>query len=252
VNVFRRRPRVRPIVRGNLVRVGRRLSPAHLMRVRSILSYLEVGHWLSLVADGSEVRQAQDRFGVFSVALEHLRADRTVYLEFGVFEGETLRWWSAALGSPQARFFGFDSFEGLPERWRGLSAGAFGTDAIPVIEDERVSLIVGWFEDTLPQFELPPYDQLIVNIDSDLYTSARTILTWLESRLRPGDLISFDEFADRDHEMRALFEFLVASQIRVRPLAIGGGGEQLLLEVLETTSEDSTNRSGSQTEVPEL
>jgi hypothetical protein len=36
------------------------------------------------------------------------------YLEFGVWEGNVLRWWTSRNRDPGSAFFGFDSFEGLP------------------------------------------------------------------------------------------------------------------------------------------
>lgn len=40
------------------------------------------------------------------------------YLEFGVFQGETILYWADKKKEPQSRFYGFDTFTGLPERWR--------------------------------------------------------------------------------------------------------------------------------------
>src|SRR5277367_3439257 len=40
------------------------------------------------------------------------------YLEFGVYRGESMRSWLASLSRPDSRFAGFDTFTGLPERWR--------------------------------------------------------------------------------------------------------------------------------------
>jgi hypothetical protein len=78
---------------------------------------------------------------------------------------------------------------------------------------------------------VPEHDQLIVNIDCDLYSSADTVLRWLEPHLRPGTLVYFDEFPDRDHEMRALQELLSRSDYRFVPVAIGRGGMHWLFEV---------------------
>ena len=35
------------------------------------------------------------------------------YLEFGVFQGESLRSWTQIDSHPESRFYGFDSFKGL-------------------------------------------------------------------------------------------------------------------------------------------
>ena len=111
------------------------------------------------------------------------------------------------LSHTEARLVGFDSFEGLTEDWRpGLGTGHFATGEPPKIDDDRVSFEVGWFDDTLSKFEIPEYDQLIINVDSDLYSSAVRVLTWAEPYLMEGTRIYFDEFPDRDHEMRAFNE----------------------------------------------
>jgi hypothetical protein len=208
------------------------LSASTLANLRSVLSYLELGRWIAAIAtsDGAVVRVATD-FDVFAVALRHVTGNRPLYLEFGVFEGRSMRWWSGNLKNANARLLGFDSFEGLPEDWRpGIGKGAFGTGGPPTIDDSRVEFVAGWFDETLPRFRLPPHDQLIVNIDCDLYASAATVLRWLEPRLTSGALIYFDELPDRDHEMRALFEWLERIPGRVRPLAMGAGGLHWLFE----------------------
>ena len=58
------------------------------------------------------------------------------YLEFGVYRGASILWWADRNRHPDSRFFGFDSFEGLPESWElgigGLNKGALTTDgAVP-------------------------------------------------------------------------------------------------------------------------
>ena len=176
---------------------------------------------------------APDRFGVFAAALGRISGVAPLYLEFGVFEGETMRWWSRHLAHPKAVFVGFDSFEGLPEDWRpGFGRGEFATDGPPEIEDPRVKFVAGWFDETLPVFEIPRHDQLIVNVDADLYSSAVTVLRWVQPHLRTGSLIYFDELADRDHELRALREFLETSDIILSPVAAGAGGAHYLFEVV--------------------
>lgn len=221
-------------MRSTLLRIGSRLSSTTLANLRSVLSYLELGAWLKATTPESTMAAVASDVDVFREAMRHISGAQPLYLEFGVFEGRSLRWWCANLGNPNARLVGFDSFEGLPQSWRpGMSKGAFRTGGPPVIDDSRVSVVVGWFEDTLAEFEMPPHDQLIVNIDCDVYTSAATVLRWLEPRLLPGTLIYFDELPDRDHEMRALLESLERIPLRVVPLAIGAGGLHWLFQYVD-------------------
>jgi macrocin-O-methyltransferase TylF-like protien len=143
-----------------------------------------------------------------------------------------MRWWAQHLPQPDATLVGFDSFEGLPEDWRhDVKSGHFRTDGTPQIDDNRVSFEVGWFDDTLPKFTVPDHDQLIINIDSDLYSSALTVLRWTEPYIRPGALIYFDEFCDRDHEARAFSEWRTRSPYQFRPLGLAEGGVSWLFEV---------------------
>src|SRR5215469_6659952 len=76
------------------------------------------------------------------------------FLEFGVFEGASLRAWSNLNRNSETRYWGFDSFEGLPEDWRPrLKKGSFSTAGhVPSIDDPRVTYVVGWFQQTLLPF----------------------------------------------------------------------------------------------------
>ena len=80
-----------------------------------------------------------------------------IYLEFGVFKGESLKYWSSLNNNPSSLFFGFDTFTGLPEDWENFSPciqkGIFDTHGrTPLIEDQRVKCIKGLFQDSLPEF----------------------------------------------------------------------------------------------------
>lgn len=221
----------RPAIRLALLHAGRHLGPRTLANLRSVLSYLELGGWVETLPGGRWPAQLADDTALFAEALRHVTGERPLYLEFGVFEGRSMRWWVSQLRNPGATFVGFDSFEGLPQDWRpGTPQGHFRTAGPPQIDDPRVSFVAGWFDQTLPDFPVPDHDQLIVNIDSDLYASADVVLRCLEPQLRPGTLIYFDELADRDHEMRALLESLERSGSKVSPLAIGKGGIHWLFE----------------------
>jgi hypothetical protein len=74
----------------------------------------------------------------------------TLWLEFGVASGRTINYISKFTND---KVYGFDSFEGLPEKWRdGFDKGAFSRNGnLPKVND-NVELIKGWFDDTLPKF----------------------------------------------------------------------------------------------------
>lgn len=64
-----------------------------------------------------------------------------LYLEFGVFLGRTINHMAAQV--PAQKFYGFDSFEGLPEEWRaGFPKGAFALPQPPKVRP-NVELVVG-------------------------------------------------------------------------------------------------------------
>jgi hypothetical protein len=216
-------------IRRALLRAGRRASPSTLANLRSCLSYLELGAWLA--GKGEHVAALPEREDLFAETVARVHGARPLYLEFGVYAGESMRWWAKHLTMPGARFVGFDSFEGLPEDWRpNTPAGHFAVGEPPTIDDPRVSFAKGWFNETLPTFTLPEHDQLVVNVDCDLYSSADTVLRALEPHLVPGTLIYFDELPDRDHEMRALMESLTRTGARITPIAIARGGIHWLFE----------------------
>jgi hypothetical protein len=199
-----------------------------------VLTSLELGYWLEHSQSAHRPQVLKDTTELFELAMAKVTGERPVYLEFGVFKGRSMRWWSHHLPHVAAKLIGFDSFEGLPEDWRpDYDAGAFATGGPPNIDDERVSFVVGWFDDTLEKFQMPEHDQLIINIDCDLYSSTDTVLNWVEPHLKAGTLIYFDEFSDRDHEMRAFNELSSRSSHEFRPLGYAGGGFHWLFEVVK-------------------
>lgn len=215
-----------------LVSAGSRLSPRTLTRLSRALGALEQGRWLA--KPGRHVPNLKDRFAVFDAALERVHGAQPLYLEFGVYRGRTIRYWASKLREPGARFVGFDSFEGLPEDWQsGAGRGSFSVGTPPTIDDPRVSFVVGWFDETLPTFEPPEHDQLIVNLDCDLYSSSMCVLEWLATRMPPGTLVYFDDLFNRDHQWRALCEWLEGSGRRAVPLAMARWGHHMLFEIVD-------------------
>jgi hypothetical protein len=141
-----------------------------------------------------------------------------LYLEFGVHSGRTIT--HLARTNPNRTIHGFDSFDGLPEPWTGysLAKGAFRRGGPPAVPD-NVRLHVGWFADTLPGF-VASHDGPVafLHVDSDLYSSAVTVLDALADRIEPGTVIVFNEYFNypnwQRHEFKAFQEFCAAHDVR--------------------------------------
>jgi len=137
---------------------------------------------------------------------ENLSENPIDYFEFGVAGGYSFKWWLQKNEKENSRFFGFDTFEGLPEKWGGFEKGsmAYAMESLQ-ITDSRASLHKGLFQDTLLPF-LEQYDNAnrkLIHIDSDLFSSALFVMTQLYRFLKPGDILLFDEFAVPKHEFLA-------------------------------------------------
>lgn len=154
-------------------------------------------------------------------------------LEFGVYTGTTLKIIATAL--PGRLVAGFDSFEGLPEDWRtGFPAGTFDLDGLPDVDG--ADLVVGWFEDTLPPFLAEhPGPVAFLHLDSDLYSSTRTVLDHVGPRLVPGSVIVFDEYFNypgwERHEHRAWLEYVARTGTKFSYLGYTRDNEQVVVRV---------------------
>lgn len=166
----------------------------------------------------------EDRFKLMSDCIENLQPG--ICLEFGVFQGTTINFCSSKRSD--MKFYGFDSFEGLPEAWREYhSVGNFNMfGRLPKV-NQNVELFKGWFSESLPKF-LETHNEKIsfLHIDCDIYSSSKFVLNSLIDRLQVGTVILFDElynypgwdtetgwakdnYSDSGHgEFRAWFEFL--------------------------------------------
>jgi hypothetical protein len=150
-------------------------------------------------------------------------------LEFGVFDGATITYWLKHNGCDESRFFGFDTFTGLPEDWRHLGGvtprGTFSTKGeLPRVVDHRVRFERGLFQKTAEEFisTFRPASQIVLNIDCDLYSSTLFVLTRFHSILAPGTIIFFDEFSSANDEFRALNDYAQAYRVTYEVLAYSG------------------------------
>ena len=174
-----------------------------------------------------------------------------LWMEFGVFRGATLtrmaNWKAKFCGQNSQPVYGFDTFTGLPTDWRpGYGANKFSIpNGTKLSVPSNVVLVKGLFIDTLPA-HLRLMDRehqcntpvSFVHIDCDIYDGARDVLFLLGSRLRTGSIIVFDELFNypgyEKHEIKALYEFVAGSNIRLIPVGSSSDID------LKTTGDKST------------
>lgn len=151
-----------------------------------------------------------DRFQLLDFALSQVTLQPGLWLEFGVYAGSTITF--IADRAPTI-VYGFDSFQGNPEHWRGeFRQGSFALPTPPE-PPPNVKIIPGWFADTLPGFLADhPGPAAFLHIDCDLYSSTKTVLAACRERICAGTLLVFDEYFNypgwKNHEFRAFMEFI--------------------------------------------
>jgi len=153
-------------------------------------------------------------------------------LEFGVYKGESVNYIAEQL--PQYIIFGFDSFQGLPEDWVDkYTKGSFDTKGTKPIVKQNVALIEGFFNQTLPEWinNHPEHNHIdLLHIDSDLYSSAKTILNLCKHMISDETLIVFDELINykgfEQHEIKALYEFCKETNRNTNIFCFGGHHKQ--------------------------
>jgi hypothetical protein len=157
------------------------------------------------------------RYALYKHIIESEKIDRIDYLEFGVSQGHSLRWWVQQNQNRNSRFIGFDTFSGLPEKWGFFKKGTMSAQGeIPKINDARCRFIKGLFQQSLPVF-LKAYNsnvRKIIHLDADMYSSTLFVLTMLAPYLKKEDILIFDEFTVPLHEFRAYSDFIQSYYIK--------------------------------------
>ncbi len=216
--------------------VARHVRPSIMSRARGVLGHPEDA-W-------NHFRRCFDFLVQNDVAGE--------VLEFGVFTGRSLSLMldasDVSCGEPSDaqraphRFFGFDSFEGLPPVERDghrFHGGQFACDEDRVRENlsrwgaetERVTLVPGYYESSLTEetrIRLGITEASMIHVDCDLYPSALTALRWCRPFIHQGTIISFDDWhcyksQANEGEQRAFAEFMSeAPELSATPFSSTG------------------------------
>jgi hypothetical protein len=161
---------------------------------------------------------------------EHLKLKHkpnTLWLEFGVGSGKTINYISKFTDET---VYGFDSFEGLPEKWRdGYDKGAFSNNGKLPEVNSNVELIKGWFNETLVNFIQTQNKKVsFIHMDADLYTSTKYIFDVLKEYIDNDCVIVFDElvnyrgFDGDTGELRAFYEFITENKVDYEWIGMNG------------------------------
>jgi len=117
-----------------------------------------------------------------------------LWLEFGVFSGFSVNYLARRT---DRTVWGFDSFEGLQEDWKGTghARGTFDLGGrLPRVR-KNVQLVKGWFNDTVPAFLERERDAVsLLHLDCDTYEATSFVLNALGDRLTPDSVVILDDY----------------------------------------------------------
>ena len=141
--------------------------------------------------------------------------EKKLFLEFGVYKGDSINLFGKYLKKINANIHGFDSFTGLKDEWITDIFNPKGTFDVknkkPKVHS-NVKLVQGWVEETFENFlkEHEGKEVAFVHLDMDTYESTAFVLEKIKKRLLPGSIILFDEFYGfpnwEKYEYKALME----------------------------------------------
>lgn len=163
---------------------------------------------------------------------EKLDSSAIDYFEFGVCGGHSFTWWLEHNKNSDSRFYGFDTFEGLPEDFGPFAKGSMAVALESLnIHDPRAVFYKGLFQDTLVPF-LDQYKnekKKLIHFDADLFSATIFSLSQLYRFLNDGDILLFDEFAVPKHEFMAFKIFTESFYVNYE--VIGAANNYLFLAV---------------------
>ena len=171
---------------------------------------------------------------IIEKAKENDLENNKFYLEFGVWVGTTINYFSKYVNT----IYGFDSFEGLKEDWVGqynYPKGTFNLNKELPKLNKNVVPIIGWVQDTLSSF-LEKHKPKInfVHMDMDTYETTKFVLTKIKPYLLKNSIIAFDELYNYPGwevgEYKALKETFNENEYKF--IAFNGYGPQVAIQII--------------------
>lgn len=140
------------------------------------------------------------RYKVWKKIPEYIDTSKDIlYLEFGVWEGHSIKFFAEKYKSKNSEFYGFDTFYGFPEDCLDMKKGHYSTSGdIPKTSDPRIKFIKGLFQDTLTDFleKLATESNkktVLIHFDAPLHSATLFTLFKLDEKFKDYYFI-FDQF----------------------------------------------------------
>jgi hypothetical protein len=164
--------------------------------------------------------------GWWPIALDKIK-NEGLCLEFGVFQGRSLNYFSNYF--PEKNWYGFDSFYGLQEDWKGglFAKGYFNLNGNIPNFNKNVTIVKGWFKDTLPDFFNQHNENIsFIHINCDTYESTKEIFQNIKKdKFKKGCIIIFNEYFGyigwENNEFKAWKEYVKKNKIKYKYVAFG-------------------------------
>ena len=156
------------------------------------------------------------RFDVWDkfISKEDIVNQKIQYLEFGVYKGESIKYFANKLLNKENIFIGYDTFFGLPTDWQSAQKGMFSTDGkVPETDDKRIRFVKGIFQKTFDNSIIDKSIKTIIHFDADMYSSTLFLLFKLHETLDEYHFI-FDEL--EGEELRALKDYMKVYNVEVK------------------------------------
>lgn len=205
-----------------------------MIKLPEISKAFEYENDFYLSCDISRLGKFMAHYELFKMA-QNLSGDM---VECGVFKGVSFTRFAgfrALTGNTQnTKLIGFDIFGDFPEttfegdiapRERFIkAAGAASISPEQLMEvlhqkkiDENIELIAGDITKTLPEYvlEYPNLQLSLINLDTDIYEPAVTILEYLYPRLVKGGVLILDDYGVFPGETQAVDEYFAGQNVTI-------------------------------------
>lgn len=203
--------------------------------VQRRLQYIALEETVEFIQKNMQhVNSVTSRYDLLTNCMSQLNTDDGLICEFGVYRGNSINHLASLT---EKTIYGFDSFEGLPERWRDrFEKGKFMLEELPQVK-RNVQIIQGLFQDTVPIFlEEYPDNLSLLHIDCDIYSSTKTVFEMIGDRIVPGTIIAFDDFFNypgwKTGEFQVFNEFVETTGLKFEYIGFNRCSEQVAIRVI--------------------